>query len=63
MFSSQARAGTHGSVRGASFVQTEDARNAAFYGKLGFETVEYISPQDEPLGIPVWLMTRQSRHR
>jgi ribosomal protein S18 acetylase RimI-like enzyme len=46
-----------------SFVQTEDARNAAFYGKLGFETVEYVSPQDEPLGVPVWLMTRQSRDR
>lgn len=46
-----------------TFLQTEDARNAAFYGKFGFTTVEYVSPEDEPLGIPVWLMTRRPRDR
>ncbi len=43
------------------FVETETAVNAAFYAKLGFETLELSPAENDPLGIPTWCMVREPR--
>jgi ribosomal protein S18 acetylase RimI-like enzyme len=41
------------------FVETETAANAAFYSKLGFQTLEFSPAENDPLDIATWCMLRE----
>jgi GNAT superfamily N-acetyltransferase len=43
------------------YLETENARNEAFYIKLGFRTVAHLDPAHGPLGVPMWRMLRDPR--
>jgi GNAT superfamily N-acetyltransferase len=43
------------------YLETENARNEAFYIKLGFRTVAHVDPAHGPLGVPMWRMLRDPR--
>lgn len=42
----------------ATFLETQTEEHAAFYEKLGFETVQFTPREEEPLDVPVWRMIR-----